>query len=504
MRLQLLSRILAVIVVAPAVLAGQGRWVLPKCDLKAGHFLVNSGFLYLKNAAETRFDDQREKDLRDAQRTLLQAVTSSGQEKNPAAWYYLARYYVIRSDVAGADSAFRKAEELLPTCHEDIAFWRRNSLWVPSFNAGVAALNAQNYDSAIALFRRALAVYDGEPQTYTTLATAYFNAGQHDSAARFFRLAVQAASAPKDSLIKKDGLFNLANSFYMARQYDSAAAAYAEYLKGAPNDAQALSRLGDVLTAAGKKDSAMSVYRQILSHADSMDPVSLINTGVSIYNAAPPWPDTATMSTGCRNERRGRRTLTAVQRRAIAVACDSVAGQAMKERNAAAQTNYQLAAQAFEAAVKRSPLNRDGLYNLSNSYLALREPDKMLAMAQRLVTVDPMSRSALRLVAQAWQIKGRSDSALHYVTIADSLLPVDITVSSFNPGDQSVSIGGLVTNYHERPSAPLKVVFEFLNAAGTVVATQTLEVPALDAGGTHPFQLQAIGSGVVPWRYHKE
>jgi hypothetical protein len=196
--------------------------------------------------------------------------------------------------------------------------------------------------------------------------------------------------------------------------------------------------------------------------------------------------------------------LTAVQRRGIAASCDSVATQAMKERNAAAQVNYELAAQAFEAAITHDSQSRDGYYNVSNTYLALRKPDQMLGAAQHLVTIDPMNRAALRLVAQAWQLKGRGDSALHYVTLADSLLPVEVTIGNFTPGEQSTSIGGLVTNFHETQSAAQKVVFEFLSAAGAAVASQTLDVPALDAGGTHPFTLQVIGAGIVAWRYHKE
>jgi tetratricopeptide (TPR) repeat protein len=504
MRLQLVSKILAGIALAPVVAAGQGHWVAPRCDLKPGHYMIKSAMLYLKNAADTRFDDQREKDLGDTQRTLTQALTSGGQDKNPAAWYYLGRYYVVRNDVPGADSAFRKAETLMPACHDDIELWRRNALWVPAFNAGVTALNAQNYDSAIASFRRAIMIYDGEPQTYTTLATTYFNAGQPDSAATFFHLAVEAFSAPKDSTAKKEATFNLGNAFYVAHQYDSAVAAYADYLRAAPNDPYALTRLGDVLAASGHLDSAMSVYRQIIAHPDSVDPVSLINTGVSVYNAAPPWPDTAGISTSCRTERQGGRTLTVVQRRRITVGCDSVARQAMTERNAAARTNYQLAAQAFEASLQHAPQSRDGLYNLSNSYMALRDSAKMLEMAQRLVALDPMSRSALRLVAQAWQIRGNSDSALHYVILADSLLPVEVSISSFIPRDSSATIGGLVSNYHEQPSTPHRVAFEFLNSDGSVLGTETIEVPALDAGGTHPFQVRASGTGIIAWRYHKE
>jgi hypothetical protein len=62
----------------------------------------------------------------------------------------------------------------------------------------------------------------------------------------------------------------------------------------------------------------------------------------------------------------------------------------------------------------------------------------------------------------------------------------------------------LITNYHDKGSAPLKLVFEFLGAQANVVATQSVDVPALDGGGTHQFQTRAIGTGVVAWRYHKE
>jgi tetratricopeptide (TPR) repeat protein len=535
MRKQLIGLMLGSLVLAPA-LAGQGQWVKANCDIKPGHYLVNSAVLYLKNAAETRFDDQREKDLRDANHALVQALTTGGQTKNPAAWYYLARYYVVRNDAVGADSAFRKAEELVPACKDDIWLWRRNSLWVPAFNAGVAALNAQQYDSAVAAFRRAAVIYGEEPQGFTSLATAFFNMPaetylpestfrrmnpalpdsqfqsaygaavrtRYDSAAKYFRLGVNAAQDPKFAREKSDAMYNLANSFYAAQRYDSAAAGYAEYLKVVPNDAQALARLGDVLQTAGHKDSAMSVYATIIAHADSMDAISLFNAGVSIYNAAPPFPDTVHVSADCRRERTGgRRGLTLAQRRGITAQCDSVARQAAKDRDDAATQNYRLAAQAFEAGLAHNGQSRDGLFNLANTYLALRQPDKMLPVAQRLVAVDPMSRNSVRLVAQAWALKSRSDSALHYVTLADSLLPVDVNIASFAPGEQNASLGGLVANYHTASSAPLTLTFEFLDAGDKVVATQTVDVPAIPADGNHAFQVQAIGAGIVAWRYKK-
>ncbi|HMA40108.1 MAG TPA: tetratricopeptide repeat protein [Gemmatimonadales bacterium] len=528
---KLIGLVIGTLVLASA-LAGQG-WVPAKCDIKPGNYLVNSAVLYLKNAAQTRFDDQKKKDLSDANRSLTQALTSGGQDKNPAAWYYLGRYYVIQNDAYGADSAFDRAEALFPACKDDIWLFRRNALWVPAFNAGVAALNAQQYDSAVAAFRRAAVVYDEEPQGLTTLATAFFNMPaetylpestfrrmnpavpdsqfqaaydaatrtRYDSAAKYFRLGIVAAQDPKFARERSDAMFNLANSFYAAQRYDSAASGYAEYLKVMPNDAQALARLGDVLQTAGQKDSAMSVYATIIAHADSMDALSLFNAGVSIYNGAPPFPDTVRVSADCRRSRAPGRT--PAQRRLIVAQCDSVAADSVKKREATAAQNYSLAAQAFEAGLAHNAQSRDGLFNLANAYLALRQPDKMLPVAQRLVAIDPMNRNSVRLVAQAWALKSRSDSALHYVTLSDSLLPVDVTVASFAPGEQNVSLSGLIANYHSSPSTPLTLVFEFLDASGKVVATQTVDVPAIPAEGNHAFQTQAIGAGIIAWRYKK-
>src|ERR1041385_754124 len=93
-------------------LLGPGGWAAAKCgsDLKPNHYLVNSGLLYLKSATSARFDDQKRKDLADAQRTLTQALTTGGQDKNPAAWYYLGRFDdQKRKDLADAQRTLTQA-----------------------------------------------------------------------------------------------------------------------------------------------------------------------------------------------------------------------------------------------------------------------------------------------------------------------------------------------------------------------------------------------------------
>ena len=167
------------LICAAAPTAAQ-QWQQAKCELKPGHVSVNRGMLYVKSASETRFADKRQKDLSDADAVLTQAVTSGGQEKNAAAWYYLARYYALKSDLIGTDSAFAKAAALAPQCKDDIAAWRR-ILWVPVFNEGVRAWQAGQTDSAIASFRQANAIYDGDPTGFVYLGTLLSAANQPDS-----------------------------------------------------------------------------------------------------------------------------------------------------------------------------------------------------------------------------------------------------------------------------------------------------------------------------------
>jgi len=509
----------------------QGQWLPPakNCDVKRSHFLVNGAAQYLEVAATK--PAMRESQMRSAEKNLTQAVTTGGQDKNPSAWYFFGRYYAMRGDLWGADSAFSKVEAQLPLCHDDIQYYRRNLLWVPAIQAGQAALTAGNYDSAITALRAAAKVYDAEPQGFVTLATAFFNIPpaaylpestfrkqnpgladsafsaryqaalltHYDSAAVYFRRGVQAAKDPKFEGEKKDAMFNLGNAFYGAQHYDSAAAAYDAYLKVAPNDVQARARLADVLSMGGHKDSAMTMYASILQHADSADPNILFNAGVMIYNAAPPSPDTAKISAVCRRKPLAAGQ-TALRRKTV---CDREAADSQAQRDSAAAGNYRIAAQAFEVGLARAPQNRDGLFNLTSSYFALRQADKMLGTAQRLVQVDPMNRNSVRMLAQAWQLRKQGDSALYYVTISDSLLPVDVSVGSFGPTDQGATISGVVTNYHSKGSVPLKLVFEFLNKTGTVVTSATSDIPAIDGNGTYAFNVQAIGVGIVGWRYKK-
>jgi tetratricopeptide (TPR) repeat protein len=499
----MILRRLSLVVLAVAALAPRGGaqshgWAPPKCDLKAGHFLVNSGVLYLKNAAETKFDDQRQKDLKQAKDVLTQAITSKGQDKNAAAWYYLGRYYVELKDYAGADSTFTRAETLQPTCKDDIGGWRRNGLWVAALNSGVKQWQSNQLDSAVVSFRLANSIFRGEPNSFQYLATVFATQGQLDSAAFYYDMAAQAASDPRFVKAKKEAMFNRAAVLFQAKRWADAKTALQAYLTAFPNDPKAQAALAGAFTELGQRDSALGIYNSIIAHADSADPLDVFEAGVKIFQAVPAAPDTAATGGQCRTDARRDRTMTLAR---VKARCDSATAKVMKAYDAGVADQYQLAARAFEAGLQRNAAYRDALFNLANTYYITKNGDKMLPIATRLYAADPLNRGTVRLVAGAWLLKQKSDSVLYYLQRADSLMPVEVTVSGFSPEDQSATINGLVTNFHAKPSAPLKLTFDFLDAKGEPVASQTVDVPAIDAGGNYQFQSKAIGAGIAAWRY---
>ena len=70
------------------------------------------------------------------QKVILEAMKQNGQEKNPAAWYYLGRIIPPAGRPRRADTAFTKAEQLAPACKKDITDVRYSG-WVPLVNAGI-------------------------------------------------------------------------------------------------------------------------------------------------------------------------------------------------------------------------------------------------------------------------------------------------------------------------------------------------------------------------------
>ncbi len=171
---------------------------------------------------------------------------------------------------------------------------------------------------------------------------------------------------------------------------------------------------------------------------------------------------------------------------------------------------YAEAAEAFAKVAEAEPYNRDALFNLSNTYLALKDGPKLLAAAQRLSAIEPLSENTLKLMGEGYKQAKQVDEA---VKTAEKVLalPVDVRVTDFNAGAANATLTATVTGRDAQtpsgkpiPPAPVALAVEFLDSKGAVVGTQDVQVPVLEAGKSQEVKATAQGGGIAAWRYKQK
>ncbi len=455
--------------------AQRGRWAKAECKLNKSHFLLNSALIYLKTA--TRSGSEREKHLRDANRVLTQAL-NNGKADAGTAWYLLGRYYEMKRDLKGMDTAYARAAELRPDCAQDIDKHRR-SVWVPILNQGVQAYEANDVEQALESFRKANALYDKEPQSFFYMASLMANRlKQTDSAAYYYRKAAELAKGKEEANeIELTSTFNLARLYHAEKNWDSAIVWYKRHRQLDPENTETLVGLatvyarkaedsdksGDSTTAAALRASALTMYDSVLAAADKMSAVNLFSTGVSLYKA----------------------------------------------------NRYDIAAQAFQKGYEKNPYFRDGIFNLANTYLSLARAqekgaagdsvkkaagEKMLPVVLKLMELDPHNQSVRRLLAAAYQLLDLPDSTLAALQSIEAM-KFDVAVMLFQPREGGYTLGGSVSNLTEDEVTVPTITFEFLDGEGNVVASEPVEAGTLEGDGYFEFSLSPSGENIAGWRY---
>ncbi|HXQ29752.1 MAG TPA: tetratricopeptide repeat protein [Gemmatimonadales bacterium] len=458
-----------------------------RCDLKPGHPLVTRAIALLRSAGETAFQDERDKDLRDALQQLTNVLGLAAQAKNAAAWYYLGRYYVATSDLLGADSAFRQTVVLAPGCEDEVNTWRR-VLWVPVVNAGVAAWQGGNLDSALTAFRSANAVYTAEPTAFAYMAAILAARDDLDSAAAYFQLALTAAADPRFTPERKNAMYNMARVYQRAGRYDDAARAYSRYLDDYPADISARASVVAVYLETGQSDSAAAGVAALLADSDSAEAGDLISGGEEIYRAVPAPPDTAVVA-AC-----------AVDASDALARCDTTTREALAAYDTARVQASRLALAVVRAGLAKNPWDRTALFTATDIAVVAGDTRFADSAAARLFSLDPGNRATLLLVSQAWRAAGNADSAGHYATLADSL-PLDVTVGTLSVSPEGATLSGVVTNREPHGVGSTALGFDFLDRAGAVITSATQCLPALEAGESSPFAVNGAGEGIAAWRY---
>jgi len=437
------------------------KYTPPACGIKPGHFKVSSGGAYLKTAVETA-PANRARVLGQGQKVLTEAIEKNGQEKNPAAWYYLGRVYLHQGDIVGADSAFTKAEAMAPACKQEISNLRYAG-WVPLVNAGITFAKQENDDSALALFRQANTIYRDKPAAYLSEGVIFANTGQTDSAIVYWQKAAEVAERVNAVEDRNTATRNLAAMYQRANRHKEAIPLLEKYLTWVPNDVEVKRALATSYRATGQNDKALALEKEVgpgptTPGATPTGTAAAMNTAVEAYNAK----------------------------------------------------KYDVASKAFEEVLAAEPYNRDAMYGLANASLGLKNWPKLEAAATRLAAIEPMNDEVLRLLATG-QRNTKKESQANKTAIQVLSLPVTVVIKQFAPTATNATIIGTATGREGQnaqgkpvPPTPVTLVFEFLDAKGTAVAPQEVAIPALKSGESQPIEVKAEANGIVGWRYKRK
>ena len=486
------------------------------CDLKTSHFAVTRAILYIQNATTAQDTTRKAQALESANRSLLEAL-QQGQETSVAAWYYLGMYYYMADDAAGADSSFDRVETLAPNCLVDTEQYRQG-LWARVANQGIEGLRNGDMARAKDRFQFANSIYDKDPTAYFYLGTVHATEDNADSALVNFRKA--AARSVGDTAyaeIREKSVQNLARIYEVVENWDSAAVYFRAYGEIRPDDSEALTSLARALTAAGDTAGAEAVYDGILANPGATDPVELFRVGVALFRA----------------ERAAK----------AAIAFEAGLQRIPFHRNGL----FNLTNAYFSLA------------QAASGDSARMHATKMLNAAQRLLQVDPASGQVMRLVAAGYQLSGKSDSTDVWLKRVEDLT-YDVDIQAAQPISGGYYVQGTITASAspallaaqdsltrdstrletlrqqlqsnaipaaQRPQAqqrqttlerrvndlrarlqrantPVSIpamVFEFLNAQGQVVASETVAAQSAEPKARKQFELRPSGEGIVGFRY---
>ena len=438
------------------------RFTPPECGLKTGHFKVQSGATYLKTGIETPVPENKTRALNNGKKVLLEALDQNQQEKNPALWYYLGRIYLQEGDIVGADSSLTKAEVLFPACKKHISEVRYMG-WAPLVNAGISFNKEEKNDSALALYRQANTIYRDKPMAFLNTGVIFANANQVDSAIVYFQKASQIAEQTNAVEDRNAATRNWGALLQRAGRHQEAIPVLEKYVGWVPKDVEVKRALASSYRAVGQNDKAKVIEDEV--------------------GIAPP---------------------AAGQAAAAASADEMSAAVALYN-----EKKYAEAAAAFEKVLATEPNNRDALYGLSNAYVGLKSP-KLADAAARLVVIEPVNEEAVRLLANG-QRMAKKESLANKTAIKLLAMPTTVKVSQFAPTATGATITAAATGREGETAQgkplvakPLVLVFEFLDAKGTVVGNQEVQVPALKAGESHPIEVKAEVPGIAAWRYKQK
>ena len=395
-------------------------------------------------------------------------------------------------DIAAAiDTAFRAIRAVKPECSDSLRLYT-NGLWGQLINKAVTYTNSQQLDSAEMYARRSMLFDDKQYYAYNIMANIALT--KEDTAGMiewFSKTAdVTAASTDTNAIKVRDNMLTNLGALYSNSAIDAtgpkkaelnakAAETYKKYLGYYPNDLTTKLRIMRLSETKLDSAGAAKFVDEVLSSAANVSDAQMTEAGNELTNSK----------------------------------------------------FYVSGLRLFEAALKKNPNSRDALYNSAVALNNLERFDEITPMFNRLRLIDPNNTGIYSLArnvqasrklavqtrankgvkprpgqsimlspAQNAQIKVFNDSLVYYTQLVQNMTPT-VEVRSFTPVDGGTKLGAVVQVPPDKPAAAFTIVFDFLDASGNAVTSQTVTTKQIAAGGFEAVSAEGKGAGIVAFRY---
>jgi len=486
--------------VGPRSALAQDAMTGASCSIEEGSPKeVAAAYLRLNAAAGATAKDAKLKGLREA---LKSASTNMDKGQNiPGRNYIMAKAFsMILQDsilpvmttraelglvggnatervdlIVAIDSLLDSVEKASPDCVAEAQAYRQNQTWLNMLNGAIAALDRNQLDSADMLVNRTLILHDQNPYAYQIMASIAARRGDNVKQAELWKKVIDVSGADSSHKeVRTQATYYLGNI-------------YAEQAQAASGAEQA--RLAR---------EAQRLYRGYMTEVgDVVTPeASMIRSNLAVV---------LTMA-GDTTEIPGLYAPLLATPEKYSAADHLSAGDMAARLNRSAD-----AVRLYENVVKQSPNERKALFNLSASYYAEKQYEKMVPTVQRLLAIDPSHAENWKLLGYAYAMlqsqekdpakkKLLTDSILKYQKISDEMT-TDVEVVEFSARPNKAMVEGTITNLDPKATKNYTIRFEFLDKAGTVVATKEATVAGVAPTTAKPFQIEVEQAGIVSFRY---
>jgi protein O-GlcNAc transferase len=143
---------------------------------------------------------------------------------------------------------------------------------------GNAYRRANQLESALDAYGKALQLNRGHYKTYSALADMLVQLGRYPEALKYYSLALQTTPTPLENV---DNLFRLGELYKRMRSFDQAIECYRYVLQLQPEHERALIGLSQIYRQQGKTEEAIQLYDRMLSFKQD-DPGILISKALSL------------------------------------------------------------------------------------------------------------------------------------------------------------------------------------------------------------------------------